>query len=268
MAVFQQVLWGYELTYPDGWVHQTLGDVEGFAPTRKALEDDYQGEQNGHLLVRAEWNGLMQDLQPLWNQHIGLTAGMLGAKNVGAAPWSMGGAQGLEAEIALPKSSNQRLWAGILGRGALVLHFMVSHNMSERAWFEPLFTRLISSLRFSASLAEGLARDASGLPLPPDYVSAPPAELVSDIANPHNWQAYRGASSIGALQAFYLREAQHNKWEIESFDPFPGDADLGFARFELRQNATALTLGLLPYGEGRVNSTSPANLVIRIKEGK
>ena len=268
MAVFQHILWGYELTYPDNWVHRTLGDVEGFAPVEAALDANYQGEQNGHLLVRAEWNGLLRDLQPLWNQHIGLTAGMLGAKNVGAAPWAMGGAQGLEAEIALPKSKNQRLWAGILGRGALVLHFMVLHTLSDRAWFEPLFTRLISSLRFPASLADGLARDASGLPLPPDYAPTSPAELVSDIADPHNWRAYRGANSIGALQAFYLREAQHNEWEIESLETFPGDAELGFARFELRHKKTTLTLGLLPYGEDRVNSTSLANLVIRIKEGK
>jgi hypothetical protein len=267
MAVFQHVLWGYELTYPDNWVHRTLGNVEGFAPVEEALDEKYQGEQNGHLLVRAEWNGLLQDLQPLWNQHIGLTAGMLGAKNVGAAPWSMGGAQGLEAEIALPKSKNQRLWAGILGRGALVLQFMVLHTLSDRAWFEPLFTSLISSLRFPASLP-GLAQDDSGLPLPPGYAPVPPAELVSDIADPHNWRAYRGASSIGALQAFYLREGQHNGRKIESFDSFPGDADLGFARFELRCNDTALTLGLLPYGEERVDSHSPANLVIRIKEGK
>ena len=268
MTIFQHVLWGYELTFPDDWVHRTLGDVEAFAPRVEALEDNYQGEQNGHLLVRAEWNGMLQDLQPLWNQHIGLTAGMLGAKNVGAAPWSMGGARGLEAEIALPKSSNKRLWAGILGRGALVLHFMVSHNMSERAWFEPQFTRLISSLRFPASLADGLARDESGLPLPPDYVPTAPAELVSDIADPHNWRAYRGAGSIGALQAFYLREAQHNEWEIESFDPFPGDSDLGFARFELRRSKTALTLGLLPYGGERVNSASPANLVLKFKNSE
>ncbi len=268
MAIFQHILWGYELTYPDNWIHQTLGDVEGFAPSPEALEDDYQGEQNGHLLVRAEWNGQLKDLQPLWNQHIGLTAGMLGAKNVGGAPWTMGGAQGMEAEIVLPKSSNRRLWAGILGRGALVLHFMVSHNMHERAWFEPLFTRLISSLRFPASLAEGLACDASGLPLPPAYTPAAPTELVDDIADPQHWQAYRGASSIGSLQAFYLREAQYNGWEIDSFEPFPGVTDAGFARFELRHNATALTLGLLPYGGERVNSASPANLVLKFKNSE
>jgi hypothetical protein len=208
----------------------------------------------------------MQNLQPLWNQHIGLTAGMLGAKNVGAASWALGGAKGLEAEIALPKSKNQRLWAGILERGALVLHFMVLHTLSDRAWFEPLFTRLISSLRFPASLAEGLAHDTCGLPLPPGYAPADPTGLVNDIADPHNWRAYRGESSIGSLQAFFLREAQHNEWMIDSLEPFPGNTDLGFARFELHCSDTALTLGLLPYGGERVNSHSPANLVIRMKD--
>lgn len=267
MAIFQDLLWGYELTYPDHWTHQSLEDVEGFAASPKALQAGYQGEKNGHLLVRAEWNGLLQDLQPLWNQHIARTAGMLGAKNVGAAAWKMGGAVGMEAEIALPKNSNQRLWVGILERGPVILHFMVSHSLEERTWFEPLVTRLISSLHFPANW-EGLQQDATGLPLPPGYMQVEPTDLISDIADPIPWRAYRGSSPVGALQAFYLRELQKNGWEIENFEPFPGLTDLGFARFKVRQGITSLTLGLMPYSGERVSSTSPANLVLQIQNGE
>lgn len=267
MTIFQHVLWGYQLTYPDDWTHRTLGDVEGFAAFPEALEGDYHGEKDGHLLVRAEWNGLMQDLEPLWNRHIGLTAGMLGAKKVGAAPWRMGGAVGMEAEIGLPKNSNQRLWVGILGRGPVALHFMVSHRLEERAWFEPLVTQLISSLRFVENEAE-LQHDANGLPLPPGYTSVAPTDIIQDIADSKLWRAYRGQSAIGALQAFYLREAQKHGWEIESFEPFPGPTDLGFARFQVRNGGISIILGLMPYGNEHVNSATPANLVIKIKEGE
>ena len=68
---------------------------------------------------------------------------------------------------------------------------------------------------------------------------------------------------IGALQAFYVREAQLHGWEIDAFEPFPGLTDLGFARFQVRRADTSLTLGLLPYGGERVHSNSPANLVIK-----
>lgn len=267
MTVFQDVLWGYALTYPEDWTHHTLGDIEGFAATPAALKPGYQGKKNGHLLVRAEWNGLMENLEPLWNQHIALTAGILGAKKVGAAPWKMGGAVGMEAEIALPKSSNQRLWVGILGRGPVVLHFMVSHSLDERTWFEPLATRLIASLYFPVNW-QGLVQENTVLPLPPGYTATSPAEIIQDIADPAPWRAYRGTSAVGALQAFYLREAQRHGWEIDSFEPFPGLTDLGFARFQVHKGATELTLGLMPYGGERVNSTSPANLVIKIQSSE
>lgn len=267
MTLFQDVLWGYELTYSDDWTHQTLGDVEGFATIPEALQSGYTGTKNGHLLVRAEWNGLMQALEPLWNQHIALTAGILGAKKVGAAPWTMGGAAGMEAEISLPKNSNQRLWVGILGRGPVVLHFMVSHSREERAWFEPLATRLIASLHFPTTW-EGLPQDTDGLPLPPGYTPADPTEIIRDITDPTQWRAYRGTSPTGALQAFYLREAQKQGWKIEAFEPFPGLTDLGFARFQVRKEKLSLILGLMPYGGERVNSASPANLIIKIRRNE
>jgi len=264
MSIFTHVLWGFELTYPDDWVHQTLGEVEGFAVRPEALQPGYSGEEDGHLLVRAEWNGLMQDFEPLWNEHIGLSAGILGAKKVGAAPWKMGEAVGMEAEIVLPKTSNRRLWAGILGRGAVVLHWMVSHRMEERAWFEPLASRVISSLRFPADLGK-LAYEPSGLPLPPGYAMAAPVEIIADIEDPTQWRAYCGQSPIGALQAFYLREVQRNGWEIDSFEPFPGLTDLGFARFQLHKQETSLTLGLMPYGKEHSPSANPANVVIKLQ---
>lgn len=267
MRVFQHILWGYEFTYPDAWAHQTLGEVEGFAAHLQALQASYEGEKDGHLLVRAEWNGLMQDYESLWNAHIGLSAGILGAKKVSAAPWKMGGAVGMEAEIALPKTSNRRLWAGILGHGPVLLHLMVSHSLSERAWFEPLVSRVISSLRFPAELSP-LPLGPSDLPLPPGYAPTIPLEIIPDIADPGAWRAYRGPSAIGALQAFYLREARQNGWEIESFEPFPAPGNLGFARFCIHNQATSLILGLMPYGSERQSSLTPANVVIKIQSSQ
>jgi hypothetical protein len=60
MPGFQHLLWGYELTYPVDWVHQTIGDAEGFASIPEAFEAGYEGPNAGHLLVRAEWNGTRQ----------------------------------------------------------------------------------------------------------------------------------------------------------------------------------------------------------------
>ena len=146
MAVFQHVLWGYELTYPDNWAHQTQEGVEAFAITSQALAPDYVGPDSGQILVRAEWNCAHQPIQPLWNRHIGMLASWLGAKQVGSALWRMGGASGIEAEIVLPKKDNRRLWTGILERNLIVLHFVVIHMKEERSSFEPLATQVISSL--------------------------------------------------------------------------------------------------------------------------
>ena len=158
MTIFQHTLWGYELTYPADWVHLTLGEVEGFAELAAALEPGYAGEKSGHLLVKAEWNATLQPVEPVWGRHMGVTAGLIGAKRVGSAPWQMGGATGLEAEIALPKESKLRLWSGVLARDFLMLHFMVTHAKEERAHFEPLVTKLIASLRFVPAI-DGLAVD-------------------------------------------------------------------------------------------------------------
>ena len=65
MSVFQHVLWGYELTYPDNWVHQTTGAVEAFAAISEALTPDYSGEYSGQILVRGEFNCARQPIGPL-----------------------------------------------------------------------------------------------------------------------------------------------------------------------------------------------------------
>jgi len=262
MTIFQDVLWGYELTYPADWVHLTLGQVEGFAELAAALEPDYTGEKSGHLLVKAEWNAALQPVEPLWSQHIGFTAGLIGAKRVGSAPWHMGGAAGLEAEIALPKLSNLRLWSGILARDFLVLHFMVAHPKDDRARFEPLVTKVIASLHFVPAIP-GLAVEANGLPLPPGYAPIDPRQVIPDIADAAPWSAYGGYSPVGALQEFYLREAIAHGWTVEELVPFPADTGLGFARLRLKKDGEALMVGLMPAGDESVTASSPANIVIK-----
>jgi hypothetical protein len=262
MTIFQHTLWGYELTYPADWVHLTLGEVEGFAELAAALEPGYAGEKSGHLLVKAEWNATLQAVEPLWGRHMGMTAGLIGARRVGSAPWQMGGAVGLEAEIALPKLSNLRLWSGILARDFLVLHFMVTHTRDDRARFQPLVTKLIASLRFVPAV-EGLAVDGLGLPLPPGYAPMDPRQVIPDIADPASWSAYGGQSAVGALQAFYLREVVARGWTVDEFMPFPADTGLGFARFRLKKDGAAVMVGLMPAGDERVTVSSPASIVIK-----
>ncbi|HET9915114.1 MAG TPA: hypothetical protein VFQ13_24700, partial [Anaerolineales bacterium] len=149
MAVFRHILWGYELTYPDHWTHQSVQDADAFAPPVPsippeetggfdALDPDHEGSSASQLLIRGEWNWERQPIEPLWNRHIGMLAGMLGARQVGSAPWKLGDATGLEAEIVLPKKDNRRLWTGILMRDFRVLHFMVSHPKKVREQFEPI----------------------------------------------------------------------------------------------------------------------------------
>ena len=266
MTVFQHPLWGYEFTFPDDWAHRTLGDVEGFAALAGALEPGYAGEKAGHLLVKAEWNATLQPVEPLWGQHIGTTAGLIGAKRVGSAPWQMGGAVGLEAEISLPKLAGQRLWSGILARDFIVLHLMVAHAKDDRAWFEPLVTKVIASLRFVPAV-EGVAVDARGLPLPPAYRPVDPRQVISDIQDQAPWRAFQGQSAAGALQAFYLREVVARGWAVEEFLPFPADTDLGFARFRLKKGSDVVMVGVMPQGGERVTASSPAAIVVKRIEG-
>jgi hypothetical protein len=264
MVVFQHILWGYELTYPDHWIHQVMQDSDGFAATSGAFDPSYVNPDAGHLLVRGEWNWKRQPIEPLWNHHIALLAGMLGAKEVGSAPWKIGQASGLEAEIVLPKKDNQRLWTGILMRDFRVLHFMVTHPREVREVFEPQATKIISSLRFPNRIL-GIETSPEGVPLPPDYTPVDPGTILTDISDPEQWRAYSGSSGMGALQAFYLREIPIQNWDLEEYVPFPGSLDIAFARFQLRRDDRKITLGLMPYdSSGEVTSSSPANIVLKM----
>ncbi|MEA3336621.1 MAG: hypothetical protein U9R25_11970 [Chloroflexota bacterium] len=249
MAIFQHPLWGFELTYPDDWTHQSNVGADGFAKNAEAFgQTDVANGQAAHLLVRGEWNGRREPIAPLWNQHITKLSIMLGAKKLGSSPFSMGGANGFEAEIQMPQRQNRRLWAGILAREAVILHFMVSHPREERTDFEPQATQIIASLRFLDHIND-LTINERGLPLPPDYAPVPPASLVPDAPNDDSWQAYDGSSDIGALQAFYYRELPHYGWEISEFIPFPNQVDIHFARLRICKEDIVATLGIIPTAE-------------------
>ncbi len=265
MTVFQHTLWGYELTYPDHWTHQTVQDADAFVTIPDALDPYYFGQDAGQLLVRGEWNWAADPIEPLWNKHIGMLAGMLGAKEVGSAPWKIGQASGLEAEIVLPKKDNQRLWTGVLMQDFRVFHFMVTHPKEVREQFEPAATKIISSLRFPERILE-IETSIEGLPLPPAYTAVDPKSILPDISDPEQWRAYSGVNGIGALQAFYLRELPAHDWEITEYIPFPLLAsDLGFARLQLRKGDRQITLGIMPAEiSEKMISSSAANVVFKI----
>jgi len=246
MAIFQHPLWGFELTYPDDWAHQSNAGVDGFANNAEAFDRaDVANGQAAHLLVRGEWNGRREPVAPLWNQHITKLSIMLGAKKLGSSLFSMGGANGFEAEIQMPRRENRRLWVGILAREAVILHLMISHPREERSDFEPQATQIIASLHF-VERASDIATTKFGIPLPPNYKPVDPVSLVPDAQDCDSWQAYHGNSDIGALQAFYFREAPIHEWEISEFIPFPNQSDIDFARLRIRKNEVTATLGILP----------------------
>jgi hypothetical protein len=247
MTRFEQPLWGYELTYPGEWVYRALDDVEGFAPRSDAFNPS-KGDKSGHLLIQAEWNAQQRPIEPLWKAHIGRVAVMLGAKNIGSAPWSLAGAMGFEAELVLPKKEDKRLWVGFLAHSTVVLKFMLSHPLEQRPDFDPVVTEMLKSLEFIAQV-EGLPVHESGIPLPPDCQPMDPLEVLSDISESENWAVFDSPHPIDGLQAFYQREAPSHGWEIETFQPFPGQQNLGFARLRLRKGEQVIAMGLLPYSE-------------------
>ncbi len=114
MLTYQDIFWGYELTYPDFWIHKHVTDTDYFSVSPDYHDPLYDGPDPGQIAIRGEWNWARKDITPLWNEHIGLLAGILGAKDIGSAPWKLGDATGVEAEIVLPKKENRRLWTGIL----------------------------------------------------------------------------------------------------------------------------------------------------------
>jgi hypothetical protein len=262
MHKYLQPLWGYQLELPEGWIQQTIQDTEGFATTTDALQPDYDGPNLGHLLIRGEWNGSRQAIEGLWNQHLTKISVMLGAKKLGSAPWRLAAGRGFEAEILLPKKTRRRLWMGILAFDAIILHFLVTHRKAEREYFEPLVTQIIQSLRFVQQTPNIDTHDW-GFPLPPDYTQTDPKKFLNDIEDTTLWQAYDGQASVGALQAFFLRELSNYSWDIEEYVPFPAQTNLGFARFKIRKGERLLTLGLLPIGD----VTATGKVVIRASTG-
>lgn len=263
MKRFQHKLWGYELHYPDDWAHRSLPAYEAFAANPAALERGFEGAQPGHLLVSAEFNAGRKPVQPVWTHHLGMVAGMLGAKQVGSAPWHMGGGVGFEAEVRLPKKEQQRLWTGVLERGFTLLKFFVQHPLEDRGWFEEPVTGIIKSLRFPESV-EGVEVNEAGIPIPPGYEPADPRAVIPDIEESANWLGYEGESSVGGLQAFYLREAQAAGWEMGEFVPFPAEPGLGFARLTLAKGEKEAVVGILPVGKETVGANSTGTVVIKI----
>jgi len=262
MKNFQHILWGYELVYPDDWVHKAVGETQAFAENPQALTPGYSGPKSGHLLVSAEWNAFGKPIEPIWKQHIAKVASMIGAKKVASAPWHMGGGIGLEAEIKLPKRDRKRMWVGILMHGLTVLKFVVAHPLEERPTFEPPVTEIIKSLKFPQRMA-GVETSSEGLPLPPDYTPIDPTTIIPDIADQHDWRAYDGSGEVGALQAFYVREAPIFGWQIEEYLPFPGDTGLNFARLRMRRNERQVILGIMPFGEQEDAAANPGKLAVK-----
>jgi hypothetical protein len=118
VAIFQNPLWGFELTYPDGWVHKSYADTDGFAKNIDAFNQvGAVNELAAHLLVRGEWNGRREPIAAFWNQHITKLSVMLGAKKLGAAPFSMGGAMDLRLKFSCPNvgtaACGWEFWRGI-----------------------------------------------------------------------------------------------------------------------------------------------------------
>ena len=263
MILFQHIFWGYEVAFPNSWFRRRVQDTDILLANIDALDPYYDGPGAGQLQIRGEWNWERQKIEPLWNQHIGMMAGMLGAKNVGAAPWRMRDAFGMEAEIVLPEKANRRLWTGILMRDYRVLHFMVTHPKQVRAQFEPVATQIIKSLRFPPQI-DGVEVTPDDIPLPPNFSATEPQTVVDDIPDPHLWRAYTGDAGIGELQSFYLRELPPRRWVMEEYLPFPGASDLGFARFKLRRDHRQVTLGIIP--SRRPEAVNVADIVYRISD--
>ncbi len=245
MPEYHDIFWGYAITYPDFWIHLNSDNAVYFAASKDCLDPLYEEPDAGFIAIQGEWNWAKKDLQPLWIEKIGMVAGFMGAKDIGSAPWRMAGATGLEAEIVLPKKENRRLWTGILALDFCVLHFMVSHPKTVRTTFEPLATSVISSLKFIAP-KEGENLSPEGVPVPPGFRNIDPTTVIEDIDDAALWHAYDGASDLGALQSFYVRELPANKWNIIEYVPFTKFSDLGFARYKIQKGDQVLTLGLMP----------------------
>jgi len=261
MTTFVHTMWGFSLDYPAGWVHHPLQDGAAFARTEAALVPGCDGALGGHIMVSAEWNGLRREVEPLWKEHVARMATMLGAKQIRSAPWRIGPAEGIEAEVALPKKDAGRLWLGILSHDLIVLKFLVSHPLALRAEFEPLATEVLRSLRFLEAVPD-LPQHPCGLALPPDCTPLPASKILEDLADQGSWEAFETPHSLGAVQAFYWREAPAAGWEITTFQPYPGDHPLPFARVGLHRQGRAIALGIIPHPQGADDRNARARLAL------
>jgi hypothetical protein len=258
MALFQHQLWGYQILLPDGWQHKRFGSRDGFALDLNAFKPNYQGDTLAQLLIHGEWNSLGKPVLDIWHRHLGKISLMLGAKNLASAPWEMAGAKGQEVEIILPHKNPQRLWTGILENGMLVLSFMALHWKDSREEMEPVLSRIIASLEYLQGV-EDLQLEEAGVPLPSGAAAVNPRSIVDDISDPENWRAFHTEHSLGALQAFYLRELPRLSWEIKRFIPFPNPSSYPFARVIIKKDHREVSLGLLPDSP----SSSAGNIVLR-----
>ena len=245
MKTFQHQLWGFEIDIPETWHHMRFGAKDGFAEDPEAFHSEYQGEKLAQLLINGEWNSREQPIYEIWQRHIGKTALMLGAKNLGSAVWELAGAQGYEVEIVLPKKSRERLWAGILENGLVVLTFLALHWKDNREEMEPLLSQIISSLRY-VNHTDEIIFNSYKFPLPSLAKPVDPLLIVNDIQDPENWEAYQGEFSVGSLQAFYSRELASFNWQVNRYVPFPNPGDLPFARMLLEKDGKSYSLGLMP----------------------
>jgi len=261
MRAYQNVLWGYSLTYPDGWTIAEDGDAVILTTDAETYPTPRAEEEQGRVMIRPEWNPDRVEAQKLWNLHIGKIAGVIGAKRVGAAPWQLGALKGMEAELAMPKKDPLRLWTGILLHDRTIFHLLVTHHKLDREWFEPLATSIIRSLRVHAPAAK--PGEELLFPLPPGYSPVSPGDVLDDIADASAWQAFRGTATVAALQAFYTRELPSAGWDIAGYDPLPGTQEPGFARFALEREGVQVVLGILPTGDDMPPSTQVGTIILR-----
>ena len=272
MQVFQQHFWGYEVSYPEDWVHAAHGDVEAFGMHEQALDLNYDGKGMGYLLIRCELNPYQSPIAPLWSKYLARVAVMHSAKNVGSSPFRVGNMEGFEAELVLPRRENKRLWVGILSAGGILLHLMVLHRKTEFDAFQPIVSGMVSSLRFAESVSD-LRVTPRGMPIPKGSVSAPAEEIFPEAESlapyTESWDAFRTDAPIDALQIFYLREAPVHGWELLAYSPFPGKSpETTYATLVTRkEDGGGAAIHLVPAGEGDASLPQGHIVIQYLKKG-
>jgi hypothetical protein len=124
----------------------------------------------------------------------------------------LGGAKGLEAELPFQKAKSAPMGRNFGARRAGAAFHGVAHLERSRLCLNRCSPPDLQPA-LSSQPGRSLAHDTCGLPLPPGYTPADPTGLVNDIADPQNWRAYCGASSIGSLQAFFSTRSAAQRME-------------------------------------------------------